>query len=199
MRNVSDLLREADPLGYEPLPTTEEWRRARQRILGAPPARAQRPRRRIVVAGVLALALTGTVAAYWSRAAVDVIAAVRFEARLAEQIPGPGLREVSLPGSIGRIYLHRETIVSNSDIARAEVVQGTGVSRFNISVTFTAEGAVKMLKATQGHLGRPVAILLDSDVVMAPVVKSPISGSAMITGNYTRTEAERIVNGIVGR
>ena len=196
MRNVSDLLREADPLGYEPLPTTEEWRRARQRILGAPPARAQRPRRRIVVAGVLALALTGTVAAYWSRAAVDVAAAVRFEARLAEQIPGPGLREVSLPGSI---YLHQETIVSNSDIARAEVVQGTGVSRFNISVTFTAEGAAKMLKATQGHLGRPVAILLDGDVVMAPVVKSPISGSAMITGNYTRTEAERIVNGIVGR
>ena len=196
MRNVSDLLREADPLGYEPLPTTEEWRRARQRILGAPPAPAQRPRRRIVVAGVLALALTGTVVAYWSRAAVDVAAAVRFEARLAEQIPGPGLREVSLPGSI---YLHQETIVSNSDIARAEVVQGTGVSRFNISVTFTAEGAAKMLKATQGHLGRPVAILLDGDVVMAPVVKSPISGSAMITGNYTRTEAERIVNGIVGR
>ena len=56
-----------------------------------------------------------------------------------------------------------------------------------------------MLTATQGHLDRPVAILLDGDVVMAPVVKSPISGSAMITGNYTRAEAERIVTGIVGR
>jgi hypothetical protein len=199
MKSVSDLLRDADPLVNEPPPTPEDRRRARRRVLEARPARAQRPRRRIVVAGMLALALTGTVAAYWSRAAVDVAAAVRFEVRLAEPILGPGLREVSLPGSIGRIYLHQETIVSNSDIARAEVVQGAGVSRFNISVTFTADGAAKMLKATQDHLGRPVAILLDGDVVMAPVVKSPIAGAAMITGNYTRADAERIVAGIVGR
>jgi len=138
------------------------------------------------------------VAAYLSRAAVELAAAVRFEVRLAEQIPGPGLREVRLRGSIGRIYLHPETVVSNGDIARAVVAPAAG-SRFNISVTFTADGAAKMLTATQGHLGRPVAILLDGDVVMAPVVKSPVSGSAMITGNYTRAEAERIVNGIVGR
>ena len=62
-----------------------------------------------------------------------------------------------------------------------------------------AAGAARMLRATQGHIGRPVAILLDGDVVMAPVVKSPISASAMITGDYSRAEAERIVNGIVGR
>ena len=198
MRNVSDLLREADPLGYEPLPTTEEWRRARQRILGAPFARQRRPRRRVVAAAVVALALAATMATYWSRAAVEVAAAVRFEVRLAEQVPGPGLREVALPGN-RRIYLHQEAIVGNGDIARAELARSAGVPGFNISVTFTAGGAAKMSTATQGHLGRPMAILLDGDVVMAPVVKSPISGSAMITGNYTRAEAERIVNGIVGR
>src|SRR2546426_9591714 len=120
MRDVSDLLREADPLGYEQLPTSEERRLARQRVLDAPASRPRRPRRRIVAAAVLALALGGTVAGYWSRAAVELAAAVRFEVRLAEPVPGPGLREVALPGN-GRVYLHQETIVSNGDIARADV------------------------------------------------------------------------------
>jgi hypothetical protein len=198
MKSVSDLLRDADPLGYEQLPTAEERRLARRRVLDAPAARLRSPRRRIVAAAVLALALGGTVAAYLSRAAVEVAAAVRFEVRLAEQVPGPGLREVALPGN-RRIYLHQEAIVGNSDIARAELAQNAGVPGFNISVTFTAGGAAKMSTATQGHLGRPMAILLDGDVVMAPVVRSPISNSAMITGNYTKAEADRIVNGIVGR
>jgi len=90
-------------------------------------------------------------------------------------------------------------VVTNSDIAEAEVVPGNTASTFNVSIRFTPDGAARMLRATQGHLGRPVAILLDGEVVMAPVVKSPISNAAMITGNYTRAEAERIVNGIIGR
>jgi preprotein translocase subunit SecD len=41
-----------------------------------------------------------------------------------------------------------------------------------------------------------MAILLDGKVVMTPVVRSPITDSAMITGNFTRAEAERIADGI---
>jgi hypothetical protein len=32
---------------------------------------------------------------------------------------------------------------------------------------------------------------------MAPVVRSPIGASAVITGNYSQAEAERIVNGVM--
>ncbi|HKC57688.1 MAG TPA: hypothetical protein VKC35_16240 [Vicinamibacterales bacterium] len=198
MKSVPDLLREADPLLHEPRRSPEERQMLRQRVLASPRGHEQQPRRRVVLAAVVVLACVGMTAAFWPRATVEVAAAVRFDVRLAEQIPGPGLREVRLPGSIGRIYLHPETVVSNGDIARAVVAPAAG-SRFNISVTFTADGAAKMLTATQGHLGRPVAILLDGDLVMAPVVKSPVSGSAMITGNYTKAEADRIVAGIVGR
>ena len=45
-------------------------------------------------------------------------------------------------------------------------------------------------------LGRPLAILIDGEVVTAPVVRGPISTSALISGDYTRAEAERIVEGI---
>jgi preprotein translocase subunit SecD len=53
-----------------------------------------------------------------------------------------------------------------------------------------------MLAATQNHIGRPVAILVDDEVVMAPTVRAAIGERAEINGNYTREEAERVVNGI---
>lgn len=53
-----------------------------------------------------------------------------------------------------------------------------------------------MRQATAAHLSRPVAILIDGKVVIAPVVRSAISSSAIITGDYSRVDAERIANGI---
>jgi len=41
-----------------------------------------------------------------------------------------------------------------------------------------------------------VAILIDGSVVMAPVVRAPIGDSAVISGKYTRAEAERIADGM---
>ena len=40
------------------------------------------------------------------------------------------------------------------------------------------------------------AILIDGEVVMAPVIRSAISNSALITGTFTRADAERIADGI---
>jgi len=57
-------------------------------------------------------------------------------------------------------------------------------------------GAQRMRQATAAHIGRPVAILIDGQVVMAPVVRSAMGNSAMITGNFTRAEAARLADGI---
>lgn len=193
MTTLPELLRNADPLGYEEPPGVQQRQRMRQRIVAGGRA-AQEPRRaRLAAAAAVGVAIVALATGYWS-----VTAAVRFEVRLADDRPAAGLTATPVSGN-RTIYLQSRAVVSNSDIAQAEVVPGNGVSMFNVLITFTPDGAVRMLRATQGHLGRPVAILLDGDVVMAPVVKSPISASAMITGNYTRAEAERIVNGIVGR
>jgi preprotein translocase subunit SecD len=126
----------------------------------------------------------------------DVQAAVRFEVRLAEERPAPGLRAAKVAYSGSTIYLHDEPIVTNSDIAAAQVVPGNGPSQYRVSVEFTASGAEKMRATTANHVGKPVAILLDGQVVMAPVVRAPIGASALITGNFTRERAEGIANGI---
>jgi preprotein translocase subunit SecD len=124
-------------------------------------------------------------------------AAIRFEVRLAEDHPAAGLREARIAGSDRVVYLHQEVVVTNEDIAQSSVVQGDRPSRFGVGVQFTTAGTQKMRQATASHVGRPVAILIDGEVVTAPVLKDPITGtSAMISGDYTQAEAERIVNGI---
>ena len=81
-------------------------------------------------------------------------------------------------------------------VASSKVVAASTPGQFSIDVQLTADGARKMRAATAAHIGRPVAILLDGDVVMAPTVRSAIGGAAMITGDYTRAQAERIVSGM---
>ncbi len=201
MKTLPELLRDADPLGYEPRRSAEERRMSRQGVLDSPRVGEELPRRRIVIVAVVAVTVLGIVAGfrYWSRVAVDVLAAVRFEVRLAEENPADGLREAVIAGAGRRIYLHQETVVTNSDIARAEVIPGDAASTFSVTVTFNRDGAAKMLRASRSHIGRPLAILVDGEVVIAPVVRSPITASATISGNYARAEAERIVAGMLGR
>ena len=126
-----------------------------------------------------------------------VAPAIRFEMRLADARPAAGLTEATVAGSDDKIYLHVETIVTNSDVADVRVV-GANAS-YQVAVKFTTEGARRMLRATEGHVGRPLAILLDGQVVAAPTVRDPISETAILDGRYTRAEAERIAAGIRAR
>ncbi len=56
-----------------------------------------------------------------------------------------------------------------------------------------------MKEATARHIGRPMAILIDGAVVMAPVVRSAVTDSAVITGNFALSEPERIADGLATR
>jgi hypothetical protein len=200
MKTMADVLRDADPLGDEPERGERERRLSRQRVLDAPlPPQAVRAMPRRAFAITMVAGLVGVIAAagYWSRAAVDVVAAVRFDVRLAEENPGPGLRAAAVSGRT--IYLHEETVLTNSGIATAQLVEGSTASTFGVAVTFTADGAARMARASGSHVGKPLAILIDGEVVMAPVIRSAIGASAVISGSFTRAEAERIVAGVVGR
>jgi TonB family protein len=70
---------------------------------------------------------------------------------------------------------------------------------YSISVTFSVAGSNRLAEATKIHLGRPIAILLDGRVLSAPTVRSIIRGSAVISGDFTRGEAERIAAGLTPR
>ena len=201
MKTASDLLRDSDPLRHEPPLTDRERVRMKQAMLVASAGSSPRlfwSRRTValLVTAVL-LAVVGSLAGsrLW-QGSVVVQAQMRFEVRLAEDRPGDGLVETQIDGSDQVAYLHPEIVVTNGDIAQSSVVPGNGPAEFWISVEFTPAGTQKMRQATAEHVGRPVAILIDGEVVAAPRLRSPISTSAVISGDFGRAEAETIVDGI---
>jgi preprotein translocase subunit SecD len=156
---------------------------------------------RLPIAAALMLAAIGVVAlgfVPWMQGSTTALAAVRFEARLAEEQPVPGLIVAQIGNSGRLIYLHPEIVVSNDDISESSIVDEGG-GRVSIALRFEPEGAERLRQATQAHIGKPMALLIDGRVVMAPTLRGAISDSAMITGVYTKAEAQRVVEGIGSR
>lgn len=203
MSSLRTLLQNADPLRHEVPRLDAERERIRHTILRAAPVdpSIRSVRAPLTLAAGLAISTLGVaVLGYqlWVHGTTPVMAAVRFEVRLAEDRPIPGLvvGRIAKPGRA--IYLHPEIVVNNDDIAQSWVLQD-GPDRFGVSVQFLPAGAERMRQATAGHIGRPMAVLIDGVVVMAPVVRSPIGDSAMISGELTQADAERIADGIGNR
>lgn len=196
MKTVRDLLVEADPIRNEGPWPRDVRQSTRDTVMNAPRSAGRRSAAHLVLAALVAVALVGTAGIGLIAPRSASAAAIAFEARLAEEAPAPGLTEATIAGSDRTIYLHPDTIATNADIADARVVESGDT--FQVTVALTAEGAYRVFRATEAHLDRPVAILLDGEVVMAPVVRSPIKESAVIAGDFTRAEAERIADGIRG-
>ena len=59
-----------------------------------------------------------------------------------------------------------------------------------VSFKFNLRGAQRFGQATSENIGRRMAIVLDNEVVSAPVIRSAITGgSGQITGNFTVQQA----------
>lgn len=200
MDNLTQLLQDADPLRHDSSLDADR-ERLRSAIAAVRPAEA-RPLRRAVlprVAAVAAAALVAFVVAYVSgvRLTTPVAAQVRFEVRLAEEHPVSGLVVAQVENTGQVIYLHPEAVVSNEDVASAVAIGGT--PGFTVEVQLLPSAAERLRQVTSAHIGRPVAILLEGRVAMAPTVRSPIGESAVITGELTEAEARRIAEGVSRR
>ena len=58
-----------------------------------------------------------------------------------------------------------------------------------VSFRFDSEGAKRFARATQENVGRLFAIVLDDEVISAPVIREPIlGGSGVISGRFTTQE-----------
>jgi preprotein translocase subunit SecD len=199
MRTIQELLREGDPIRHESRWTNEARLAVRTLVVNAPLPAARHETGRWLASGVAlaALAFVFVAAVGLLRSRPVAAATIDFAVRLAEDAPAPGLEEATVEGSDRTIYLHPETIVGNGDLAKAQVIEGA--AGFGVAVTLSDDGAARMYRATSSHINRPLAILLDGVVVTAPTVRGPIAASAVLDGDYTRAEAERIALGIQPR
>lgn len=205
MNHVKDLLAVGDPLAREAPPDEAVGARLRATVLDARHVRAGAPGRRsalrVALATAAALAVVGAVSGtpFWNALDTSALAAVRFEVRLAEDAPGPGLREAPVGTEPRVVYLHDRVVVSNDDIVTAQVVPGRDPDRYGIEIRLSAEGSERMRAATRTHLGRPMALLIDGLVAAAPTVRSEIGDVGLLSGDYGKADAERLVRGILLR
>ena len=120
--------------------------------------------------------------------------AVEFECRLASFEAREGYVERTVPG--GRtIYLAGEALLTNADVASA-MFEDSPMGPM-ISVILKEDGKLRFAAASSGSVGAPMVILLDGEIVSAPIVRAPITeGRLLITGSFEEDEARRIAEGL---
>lgn len=59
-----------------------------------------------------------------------------------------------------------------------------------VSFSFNDEGAERFYELTSKNYGKQLAIVLDSEVISAPVIQAAIRGTGSITGNFTNAEVK---------
>jgi preprotein translocase subunit SecD len=120
---------------------------------------------------------------------------VFMEVRLAETEPVRGLTfEAPVKGSEKKVHIHYATVVTNGDLLKARVVANGG--RYEVGVTLTPPGAEKMTEATARHAGRPLAIILDGEIVAVQTVRQTLASELIVSADFTQADAARIVAGL---
>jgi preprotein translocase subunit SecD len=123
---------------------------------------------------------------------------VTLEFRPGSQSPGAGLIEMPVAGSDQPIYISEDVALSNADVASSRV--GSGPSGPHIEIVFTKAGAERFATVTANNIRKPLGILVDGQLISAPIVMEKISGGGVwISGAFSQEEAQRIADGIGGR
>jgi protein-export membrane protein SecD len=88
------------------------------------------------------------------------------------------------------LLVEKRIVISGDDIAdsSASIDYRTGEPVVNFS--FNSAGTRRFARATRDNVGRPFAIVLDGEVLSAPVIREPIlRGIGQISGNFTAESA----------
>ena len=131
-----------------------------------------------------------------------VLDPVRIEFRIAEDEQTTAdprrreeLTEATIEGTSDVVYLHSEVILSNSDISRAGAMKDENGSPA-ISILIAPQAQFRLQNATRKNRDKRLAILVNGQVIMAPIIRWDISESAMISGRLTQEEVDRIVESL---
>jgi preprotein translocase subunit SecD len=82
--------------------------------------------------------------------------------------------------------LEKRILVSGADLTDAQPGFDQRTSEPIVSFRFNTSGARKFAQVTQENVGKPFAIVLDNQVISAPVIREPIlGGSGQISGSFT--------------
>ncbi|GIV79166.1 MAG: protein translocase subunit SecD [Litorilinea sp.] len=82
--------------------------------------------------------------------------------------------------------------VMTGEILRNAVATQDQFNQWQINFELTGQGSEQFYEYTRQHIGQPLAIVLDGRVLSAPTIQAAIRDSGVITGQFTREEAESL-------
>jgi preprotein translocase subunit SecD len=86
--------------------------------------------------------------------------------------------------------IEKRELVSGADLTDAQPGFDQRTSEPIVTFRFNNKGAREFAQVTQQSVGKPFAIVLDNEVISAPVIREPIlGGSGQISGNFTVQQA----------
>ena len=92
-----------------------------------------------------------------------------------------------LPDEDRPIYLiEKRVLISGDELDDAQATFDPQTNEPVVSFRFNTSGATKFARVTEQNVGLPFAIVLDNEVISAPVIREPIrGGSGIISGSFT--------------
>ncbi|MFI3174449.1 MAG: protein translocase subunit SecD [Bacillota bacterium] len=122
--------------------------------------------------------------------------------RIRVQIPGvenpeEAIQEIGQTGELSFLDEDGNVVVSGKEVKTATKQVGdtnnSGMSEPYVLLEFTDTGKRDFATATAANIGKPIQIVMDDEVVSAPIVNDAITdGSAIVTGNFTVEEADSL-------
>src|SRR6186713_108493 len=89
--------------------------------------------------------------------------------------------------------VEKRILVSGGDLTDAQPGFDQRTSEPVVNFRFNTSGARKFAQVTQENVGKPFAIILDNQVISAPVIREPIlGGSGQISGSFTVESANKL-------
>jgi preprotein translocase subunit SecD len=110
----------------------------------------------------------------------------------AQQGRVPPDSEVLMSSTAPKIpyVIKKQILVSGAELTDAQPGFDQRSNEPIVSFRFNSSGSRKFAQATSENVGQPFAIVLDNEVISAPVIREPITGgSGQISGSFTVQQA----------
>jgi len=97
-----------------------------------------------------------------------------------------GTEKISFEDGSEEVIVSRRVIISGENLIDAKPVMDSQLNQTVVTFSLDRVGAKKFGKATSAGIGKRLAIILDGEIISAPVVRdSIVGGSGQISGDFT--------------
>ena len=116
-----------------------------------------------------------------------------ISANEARQTRIPGRSEILSDANGFEYLVMKKVLVSGERLVDAQASFDQATNAPIVNFRFDSLGGKYFAKATSENVGKPFAIILDNEVISAPVIRTPIlGGSGQIEGGFTVEEANNL-------